>query len=70
MSKRTFITIWACFTLLLPSLLILAAENGTIEGTVRDAKTGEPLAGANIVIIGTGMGAASNLKGEFIKKGK
>ena len=36
-----------------------------ISGVVRDAAAGEPLIGANVVIVGTIMGASTNLEGEF-----
>ena len=42
-----------------------AQEKGMIKGTVTDAATGEPLTGANIVLDGTSMGAATNMAGEF-----
>lgn len=38
---------------------------GTLTGTVTDAQTGEPLSGANILILETVMGTASNLDGGF-----
>ncbi len=43
--------------------LVLAA--GKFKGKVTDASTGEPLVGANVVIVGTQMGAATNVYGEF-----
>jgi TonB-dependent receptor len=39
--------------------------NSTIEGTVRDAQTGEPLPGANVVLVSTSMGASTNLTGQY-----
>ena len=39
---------------------------GKIAGTITDAKTGEPLPGANIVVEGTTLGSTSDLKGEYI----
>jgi hypothetical protein len=39
---------------------------GKIRGKVTDAGTGEPLVGANVVVVGTSMGAATNLAGEFV----
>jgi outer membrane cobalamin receptor len=38
---------------------------GTISGTVTDASTGDPLAGANVVVEGTSLGAAANTDGSF-----
>jgi hypothetical protein len=45
--------------------LIYAGTTGKISGTVKDSETGEPLPGCNIMIIGTDLGAASNIDGEF-----
>ncbi len=39
---------------------------GTIIGTVKDTKTGEPLPGANITIEGVNIGSASGINGEFV----
>lgn len=39
---------------------------GTIKGIVKDADTGEPLIGANVLLRGTSMGASSDLDGIFI----
>ncbi len=44
----------------------LSAQNvGKIAGTVTEAKTGDPLPGANVVIVGTRMGAAADINGEY-----
>lgn len=51
--------------LLLPSLL-LAGVTGKIAGKITDAQNGEPLPGANIQIMGSAMGATSDLNGEYI----
>ncbi|MFQ6674823.1 MAG: carboxypeptidase-like regulatory domain-containing protein [Fidelibacterota bacterium] len=48
----------------LPAVL-LAQNVGSIEGTVLDAKTGEPLPGANVVVKGTYYGAATGTDGRF-----
>jgi len=39
---------------------------GKITGLVQDASTGEGLAGANIIIQGTYMGAATNVDGYYV----
>ncbi len=44
----------------------LAGETGRIRGRVTDGKTGEPLIGANIVVEGTMLGAATDVKGEYL----
>jgi len=40
---------------------LFAGITGKISGLIKDAETGEPLPGVNIVIEGTTLGAASNL---------
>lgn len=51
------------------SLLIVGAAAGQSEtrviGTVTDAETGEPLPHANVAVVGTPLGAAADLRGEF-----
>lgn len=42
------------------------AASGKISGTIKDSKTNEPLIGANVVIEGTTMGAASNIDGYYV----
>lgn len=50
------------------SSLTFAQNTGTIKGKVIDYDYGEPLNGANVVIIGTKFGAAADPNGEFIIK--
>ena len=45
--------------------ILYSATTGKLSGIVKDAQTGEPLPGANIIIDGTMMGASSNLDGEY-----
>ena len=56
--------------LLIFHLLLLSgnaiAQNGRISGFIVESQTGSPLPGANITIIGTSIGAASELDGRFI----
>ncbi|UCE05096.1 MAG: TonB-dependent receptor, partial [bacterium] len=44
---------------------IFSGTTGKIAGTVKDASTGDPLPGCNIIITGTTMGSASDLNGEY-----
>ncbi|MBN2091851.1 carboxypeptidase-like regulatory domain-containing protein [candidate division KSB1 bacterium] len=53
----------ALFLLSLPWVLL--AANSVITGSVIDSQTNEPLPGANVYILGTGIGAASNMEGKF-----
>ena len=54
------------FTILFLFSFIMAAPTGKIEGYVLDGQTGEALPGANVVVEGTGFGAASDLNGKFV----
>ena len=49
--------------LAIPALLF--AGNGKISGTVKDATTKEAVVGANVVIVGTTMGAATDAEGRY-----
>lgn len=42
-----------------------AGVTGKISGTVRDGETGEPLPGANVILEGTEMGAATGTDGTY-----
>lgn len=50
--------------LLLP--VITFAQTGKIVGTATDLETGEVLLGANVIVEGTSLGAATNENGEYI----
>jgi outer membrane receptor protein involved in Fe transport len=52
--------------MLLPALLFAQGNTGKIKGMVMDASSGEPLPGANVLIKGTSLGAATNLEGEYV----
>ncbi len=54
-------------SLLLGSMVFQAqaSTTGKIAGIVLDKETGEPLAGVNVFIPGTSLGASTNLNGEF-----
>ena len=41
-------------------------DNGTIEGTIVEAGSNEPLYGANVLLMGTNKGAAADADGKFI----
>ncbi|KPL00784.1 MAG: hypothetical protein AMJ90_07700, partial [candidate division Zixibacteria bacterium SM23_73_2] len=45
--------------------LIHAGTTGKIAGIIKDRETGEPLPGVSVMITGTTMGAATNIKGEY-----
>lgn len=45
---------------------LFGAEFGRIDGRVVDAETGAPLAGADVIIEGTDLGAATDARGDFV----
>ncbi|HUL44662.1 MAG TPA: TonB-dependent receptor [Bacteroidota bacterium] len=56
----------SCIILLFLMVPALHAGNtGKIAGKVIDAKTKEPLVGANVIVVGTSLGAATDLQGQF-----
>ena len=42
------------------------AQSGQLHGSVSDEETGEALIGVNILLVGTGLGASTDLDGKFI----
>ncbi len=62
-SKFSFLL--SLYVLLLSIPLVYAGTTGKISGVVRDASTGEPIPGCNIVIAGTSIGAASDINGQY-----
>ncbi len=61
--SRKFFVFLLCLALA-PSLVF--AQNGKIRGRVFDRDTEDPLPGANVVIVGTSLGAAADVDGNFI----
>lgn len=53
------------FFFLLLTGIVLAGTTGKLKGKVTDQQTGEPLIGANVLMIGTSFGAATNINGEY-----
>jgi outer membrane receptor protein involved in Fe transport len=45
--------------------MALAGTTGTIEGTVKDKLSGDPIPGATVVIVGTRRGTSSDIEGHF-----
>ena len=54
------------FIILFISGLTAIAKTGKIVGKITDTETGEPLIGANVIIEGTNLCAATNLDGNYI----
>jgi hypothetical protein len=64
--KYSWCKVLLMLALVVLSTLVVFAGNGKITGVVKDAATGEPVVGANVVIEGTLMGAAADAKGVYI----
>lgn len=43
-----------------------AQSSATIGGMIQDAQTGDPLPGANVLLVGTGFGASSDIAGKYV----
>lgn len=54
-----------CLLLLFFTASLYAGTTGKIAGKIFDKNTGEPLIGANVIIVGTSMGAASDVDGNY-----
>jgi hypothetical protein len=54
--------------IILTSQIIAQSTSGIISGEIRDAVTKQPLPGANIILVGTNIGAASDAKGYYVIK--
>ena len=52
--------------MLFTSSFALAQTSGRITGMITDKESGEPLIGANVIVVGTSFGAASDVNGEYI----
>ncbi len=46
--------------------IIYAGPSGKITGTVKDKQTGEPIAGASVLVVGTSRGAQTDPDGKFV----
>jgi TonB-dependent receptor len=57
---KTFVTLF--IILFLP---VIALGQSTLRGVVTDSTSNEKLVGVNVVIVGTSLGAATNLDGEY-----
>jgi hypothetical protein len=65
LSRRLFVGFLLFLCLFVSDLSVKAAVTGKIAGVVRNAQTGEPLPGANVVIEGTDLGAACDMEGYY-----
>ncbi len=65
MREKTIVTLGMIVLIALFSHTVKAGTTGKIAGTVVDAETRDPLPGVNIVLQGTTMGAATDVKGNY-----
>lgn len=65
MSKHWQNIFLTAFLLLCLAIPVWAGTTGKLAGTVKDAASGENLVGASVTVIGTKLGAASDLEGSF-----
>lgn len=52
-------------TVLFLAFNLIPAQTGTISGSITDKDSGDPLLGANVIVKGTSMGAATDMEGNF-----
>ncbi|MCZ6673446.1 MAG: TonB-dependent receptor [Verrucomicrobia bacterium] len=57
--------LFSCLILFLFSEYAVAGTTGKISGRVVDASSGDPLPGANIQLVGTSVGASSDVNGDY-----
>ncbi len=56
-------------TLLVCAGSVFAQGTGTVKGTVKDGQTGEALPSANVSVIGTSLGAVTDVEGRYTLRG-
>ncbi len=66
MKSRLFVPLLVLIILLSPAA---AFGQATLRGVVTDSLTHEKLVGVNVVLVGTGMGNATNIEGEYTVTG-
>ncbi len=64
---RKFITfsIFAVLTCFFSTIIVAQSSSGKLAGKVTDAATGEPLIGANVILLNTNLGSAADINGEY-----
>ncbi|NUO82526.1 carboxypeptidase-like regulatory domain-containing protein, partial [candidate division KSB1 bacterium] len=66
MIKLKHQSVWtALMALTLSWAMVFAGTTGKIAGKVTDKESGEPLPGVNVVVLGTTLGAATDVNGEY-----
>ncbi len=65
MRKLVNLSLFIFVLIILSCATGLSQTTGKISGVVTDGETGDPLPGANVIVEGTNLGAATGLDGEF-----
>ncbi len=68
LKKNYKIQLFVFFMLLILFHSTTSAQSVILKGTVIDSLTNDPLPGANIILIGTSIGSASDVEGKFLIK--
>lgn len=64
--NNTYMTLLRTFIIVIAlSFTLNAQTRSKIQGTIKDAETGESLFGANVVLLGTNLGAATDFNGKY-----
>ena len=64
--NRKFFVIALVLSLCALTSAVFGQTSGRVSGVVVDRETGDPLMGANVMLVGTSLGAATNQNGEYI----
>lgn len=65
-TKQMFRCVAYLFVTVFFASVVTAQETGTVKGRVVDQVTGDPLPGANVIVLNTSLGVATDFNGDFI----
>lgn len=68
-AARCAVVCGLAFSILLAPARVHAQAAGTITGRVVDAASGQPIAGARVIVVGTNIGTATNSSGTYTLRG-
>jgi outer membrane receptor protein involved in Fe transport len=60
-----FLLVLVLTALVFLSSLAIAGTTGKIAGTITDKLSGEPIIGANVIVLGTSLGISTDINGEY-----
>lgn len=63
--KKSYLVGIFLFLVFVPIQVIFGGTTGKISGKIIDRDTGDPIIGANIIVVGTTMGAAADIEGNY-----